>query len=183
MRWSKLKKSLEDNFAPSVRGRVALHQAAYRHTRNEEGRCWITVDKADVYSFCSLKALMMRYRIAEEIRQANGSTDFRNKRHQTGYYAAYDQADAISHKKGVYSRWEFTRSALEFLNMPIGESLASPNPIHRALAILDRRVGKRRLAAALEPGKEKHSLVRLMLETRGLAEGLRIDRSESRSKQ
>jgi hypothetical protein len=46
-----------------------------------------------------------------------------------------------------------------YLALPVDEALTSVNPFIRALAIIDRRVGRRRLEA-LEIREEDHSLVR-----------------------
>lgn len=51
MRWTKLKSSLEALCAPTLRERVAPHQARYRYTREEIGRIWVTVDGREVASF------------------------------------------------------------------------------------------------------------------------------------
>jgi hypothetical protein len=51
MQWSKLRSTLEARFAPALRGRVTLHQARYRHSREEVGRIWLAVDGAELAAF------------------------------------------------------------------------------------------------------------------------------------
>jgi hypothetical protein len=42
---------LRQRLAESLRGRVGIYQARYRHSREELGRIWIEVDKVEVASF------------------------------------------------------------------------------------------------------------------------------------
>jgi hypothetical protein len=51
VRWSQLKSQLADLIAPTLRGRIALHQARYRYTREEVGRVWLTIDGHEIASF------------------------------------------------------------------------------------------------------------------------------------
>jgi hypothetical protein len=53
MPWSRLKSLVESRLAPSLDGRVTLHQARYRHAREEVGRVWVAVDGREVASFAT----------------------------------------------------------------------------------------------------------------------------------
>ena len=53
-------------------------------------------------------------------------------------------------ERAEYTDDEFCDALERYRNSPIDESLASDNPIRRMFALMDRRVGKRRLAA-IEP--------------------------------
>lgn len=54
--------------------------------------------------------------------------------------------------------------------MPVGEALAADNAVLRTLAILDRRVGKRRLPDMLD--REDHPLGLHLLRMRCATEGI-----------
>jgi hypothetical protein len=54
MRWSKIKKRIEDTFADSVRGRVEVWNTNYRKAHDQAGEAWITIDKKKVHSMGSL---------------------------------------------------------------------------------------------------------------------------------
>ena len=71
-------------------------------------------------------------------------------------------------------QWSKLRSTLErrFASLPVDEALASESPLLQALAVLDARVGKRRLQALLERPPE-HPVVRTVLALRCEAEGIR----------
>ena len=133
MRWSKLKKSLDDLRAPALDARVALHQARYRYTREEVGRIWVTVDGREVASFDSSRDRAGRY----------------------------DDSAALLDLEA-------------YLSLPIDEALRSPSPLVRAMAVVDRRVGKRRLRA-LDVGPREHPLVRELYLLRCEAEGLHLN--------
>lgn len=57
--------------------------------------------------------------------------------------------------KGGFDQYAFYNAFHAYQNSSINESLLSPDPVVRLFAILDRRVGKRRLQAmALEVEKQ-----------------------------
>ncbi|WP_422653296.1 SF0329 family protein [Clostridium tetani] len=45
----------------------------------------------------------------------------------------------------MFNVWQFTDAVEKFLNLSIGDSLTSKNPLIQLLAIVDRRVGIRTL--------------------------------------
>jgi hypothetical protein len=143
MQWSKLRSTVESRFAPALGRRVSLHQARYRYTREEVGRVWISVDGRDSASF------------------ATGA-------------AARDTGDEGELRaSGVYSDQDAIAELEAFLSMPVEEALAAPSPLLRALAVLDARVGKRRLKA-MAASPDEHPLVRTLLAVRCDAEGVRV---------
>lgn len=44
MRWSQLKKRVEERFCERLQGRVQVWTTVYRHTHDREGRSWLSVD-------------------------------------------------------------------------------------------------------------------------------------------
>ncbi|MEA2558967.1 MAG: hypothetical protein QOH06_471 [Acidobacteriota bacterium] len=169
IQWSKLKKQVEQRFAPSVAGRVELRTTNYRHAHDSTGRGWITVDKTEVHNFCTLKYWVEHNALASGIREANSAMDWRDPAQRAGYYEAGDQADAILEMRGVVTQSWFEDSLQDFLSLSIEDALQSENFLHRALSILDARLGKRRLRS-LEFGPEEHPLVRRFLALRQEAE-------------
>jgi hypothetical protein len=141
MRWSKLKQQVEAMFADSVRGRVELRTTRYGKAHDRFGRSWITVDGQEV-------ANMSNY-LACGASIADGNPD----RFEAGVFAGYDLPLAMR----------------EYLALSIDAAIASPNPLIRALAVLDRRAGERRLAR-IDPGKET-PLVKELLAVRRAVRG------------
>ncbi len=145
MQWSKLKKLIESNFAESVACRVELRSTRYRRAADEDGRGYITIDKKEVYSFCTIRHGIEYYGTANEIREINKCTDYSDPNQSEEYFDAYDEADKITKEKGLYSQYEFYGSLEEYLSLPFDRALESENLIIKSLAILDRRLGKRRI--------------------------------------
>ncbi len=168
IQWSKLRSTLEERFAPALRGRVRLHQARYRHTNEEVGRVWLAVDGEERAAF----ATGARWR---HVREA--ADRLMDERGAWGSPAAYEQAVAnaaeAARQAGVYGDGDALSELEGYLSLPVDAALASESPLLRALAVFDSRVGKRRLRelAAATPG---HPLVADMLRLRCEAEDIRI---------
>jgi hypothetical protein len=166
MRWSQLRKQVEDRFAPSMRGRVALHTAHYRHAHDSDGRAWIQLDGQEIATMCYFQARNARWELAEQLREASEMSD-----KSESLVELRNKAVGITRQAEVFSQQEFYRTLHEFLQLPIEAAISSENPILRALSVLDSRVGKRRLRR-LADGPENSALVKLLLETRLQAEGM-----------
>ena len=59
-------------------------------------------------------------------------------------------------RDGTYYEMDFLEAALKFLKLPIAAALDSENYIVKVFAILDRRVGARRLRAIADSGEFLH---------------------------
>ena len=168
MKWSQLRKQIESRFAGAVAKRVALHTAHYRHAHDGDGRAWIEVDGQEVATMCHFQAGRARWELAEQLRVANNPEN----RGAAGLPRwIYDEAIAITQRAGVVSQAEFYRLLECYLQSSINASLASTSPIARGLAVLDARVGKRRLKV-LAAHPDEHPLVRMLVALRCEAEGI-----------
>ncbi len=169
MQWSKLKSLVEDRIAASLRRRVSVHQARYRYTREEVGRVWIAFDGRDVASFATGAALPHVRAEAERLmdeREAWGSP--------AEYGRATSEAVDSVRESGVYSDRDALEELEAYLSLPVEAALTSPSPLQRVLAVLDGRVGKRRLRT-LRTAPDPHPLVRTALALRCEAEGIAIE--------
>ena len=169
MQWSQLKKRVESLFAVAVKGRVELRTTQYHNAPDLMGRGWITSDGREAANMCSFTHLVSLGREAQRLRKASGCEDYQDPQQCEGYYQAYDQAQATIRAKGVFARYEFHHALLAYLDMSMNAILASPNPLIRAIGMLDRRFGKRRLA--LMDSAKEHPLVQQLLRFRCEAEG------------
>ena len=138
MRWSKLKQQVEAMFADAVCGRVELRTTRYAKAHDRFGRSWITVDGREVSN-------MSNYLACGDL-VADRSPD----RFDVGVFAGYDLPVAMR----------------AYLTLSIDAAIASPNPLIRALAVLDRRAGERRLAR-IDPGGEVPIVRELLAVRRG----------------
>jgi hypothetical protein len=169
IQWSKLKKQAEAFFAPAVARRVALHITHYRTAHDWEGRGWLTIDGSEVYNFCTLRYYLEFNALSADLREASQATDYRDPEQRPRYYEAGGEAHAILEKRGIVGEKSFERSIQEYPSLSLAEALESDDFVHRALAMLDRRLGQRRLAS-LELRTGEHPLVLQLLEFRRRAE-------------
>jgi hypothetical protein len=172
MQWSKLRQLLENNLSPSLKGRVQLHSTRYRGTHDEEGRAWITVDKKDIFSMCTVNWLWKHYHLEKEIEVANNGEQ-PDPGVGNRYFFMDDSSQQTLRKQGIYSQYEFYEAANTFIGLPIHDALQSENILIRALAILDKRVGKRTLSRLCDFGIAD-PLLRFLYHLRCDAEGIKI---------
>ncbi len=173
MPWSKLRTAIEDRIAPSLRARLAVHQARYRRTGEEVGRVWLTLDKREVVSFDTNRYVAKRAQLEHDIRSGIGPFGLSEASNGAEYRTADEAAKALLRSTGEYDDYSALEDLEAYLSLPIEEALLSPSPLVRALAIVDRRVGKHRLRA-FDPRTE-HPLVQELHRARCATEGIEID--------
>jgi hypothetical protein len=71
-RWTKLKKQLESFICEKLKDRVDFIVAIYRQAHDQTGRIYITVDKKEVFSMCTITAEMEDYRRYKKLREEYG---------------------------------------------------------------------------------------------------------------
>jgi hypothetical protein len=145
MDWSKARHTLEKRFALPVQGRVAIHVTRYHRAHDQEGELWMTVDGKKVYGSSYYQFVKARNELEPP------SPDWRPA-------ARHVAAELELQSRGVASHTSLISAAIESLNHSVDEMMRSPHPLIRALAVLDRRMGRRRLAT-LDVSAE-HELVR-----------------------
>lgn len=148
MQWSKRKKTVEEFFSDSVKGRVELRSTHYRGSHDEEGRGYITFDKTEIWSMCTLSFYSIEYERIDEIVSREGITPY--------------EAQKIAHEtlaaEGKFNQYTYYDSLDTYCNSSIEASMASDNLLIKCLAMLDSRLGKRRLQS-LDLSKESQKVV------------------------
>lgn len=171
MSWSRLNKKVEANFADSMRGRVSLFMTSYRKTFDGFGRGAILLDGREVLNACSYVRMMESYRMSQELQEINGCTDYWDPKQAECYYQAIEATDEILVRAGIFRKGEFHEALADYLNLSIEDALASRHLLTRALAVVDRRLGKRRLRDF--PFRvDEHPAVRLLHTARCEAEAI-----------
>jgi hypothetical protein len=171
VKWTKLKAAIESRFAKSVRRRVTCHQARYRSSHEELGRIWIAVDGHQIAEFSSAKGLRRRSELADQIREVSGNPQYGIPGQDELYHLADRQARAIGRRAGEQTDDEVLDELAESLSLSLEGALSSPSPLVRGLALLDRRLGKRRLRQ-LAFGVREHPLVQALYRIRCEADGV-----------
>ncbi|WOI23197.1 hypothetical protein R1T42_01865 [Nonlabens ulvanivorans] len=67
-------------------------------------------------------------------------------------------------EKGEFSKYDFADNAFYFLSFNVQEAIKSYNPIIKALAVVDKRIGKRTLRELKK--SENHPLIKHLIELR-----------------
>ena len=170
MKWSQLKKRIEDSMVDSIRGRVQIWSTRYRHAHDDEGEARITIDGKRIQSFGSLTYFIEHHHESQRVLEERGSPDWRDTSQRAEYHNAHRDADRRLAERGVLPLWEVNRLLFCYLNSGIETIMSSDNPLIRAIGLLDKRCGKRRLVA-MNPAAE-HPLVQTMYRLRCEVEGI-----------
>ena len=174
MRWSQLQKQISERFAESLRSRIQIHSTQYGPGESSsQDRAWVTWDKQEIASFAGSRWWRQYETVAQQLRSVSGGYSFTHPDQRDAYYLSYEQAREITDNEGVFSRTAFHRSLFEYLSLSIDDALVSSDPIKRAFAVFDRRLGKRRLKQ-ISSAELAHPLVKQFFLLRCQAEGLEI---------
>jgi hypothetical protein len=161
MRWSKVRKLVEESFADSVRGRVTVHGTTYSsYTACTCGRGWIAVDGQDV---ADMQSLLQWPTYQGQGRATNewGHPVIEPSERHVGCLV----------EPGEFTRAQLFEACFQYIHSNPHESLRSDNPLIRSLAVLNARVGKNRLRS-LSEAHDLHPLTRFLLEFRMECEGM-----------
>ncbi len=167
--WSGIRKKLEtDYLCPALRGRVRYFATTYRESHDREGRAAILVDGVEVLKSSYYEFAPAYWKLQSELRKL-GETDWREAAFKAGQTILED---------GLFDQRDFYMAFQKFDNQSIEASLSSENPIVRIFALLDRRLGKRRLAALEETMENELDWVRPFYRLRMEAEGLNLQKEK-----
>ena len=155
MMWSKLKQMTEARFVPELQGRLQVFQTIYRKSSDEEGEFWFALDKKKVFGCGSLNYF------------AALGDEKALLRSETGDLLPQD-LDARARdrllKQGMMTVGDFNELLRSSLNFSVETMLEHDCPLVRGLAMIDRRLGQRRLEKlAME---QEHAFVVSMNATR-----------------
>lgn len=185
MNWSKLKQNLENFLCPALVGRVQYRATSYRYIADKVGQCYIAVDKKDVLNMSGATTMIQWYQTEQEIKNdlhvqiPVREEDIDVVRMATGGRVPEERLAVIarSHKLSKYAKEmmeaqivlcksDFYIDATTFLSNPIEESLESKSILLNVFALIDKRVGKKRILCMEEKMKLKHPIVQYFYELR-----------------
>ena len=159
--WSGLRTKVEKLFAPAVRGRTKLKVVRYRRAHDAEGRWALELDGIETGGIGDIPAHLAERTEIERLQ--------RDRDESPG--AVQPEARRRLRAEGKHSLEEFYASLESYIGLSIQDARASEDVLIRALAILDRRFGKRRLTElASSPPKQPLELacLRFRLEAESL---------------
>lgn len=136
-RWSAIRVKLEqEHLALSLRGRVQYFATSYSKCPDHEGRAAVWVDGKEILKSSYYEYCIAEWSACKEIDKCNSDLTFKER-------CALARQRALD--GGDFDQRDFYNAFREFDNQSIEISLVSSNPIVRMFAILDKRVGKRKL--------------------------------------
>ena len=159
--WSGTREKLENGYlAECLRGHIQYYATTYKKSHDREGRAAIRLDGKEILSGCYynnwLKAALFP----------------KDDRYQERICEEFAFMDDTALKLGVFDQRSFYGAFREFDNQSIEDSLASEDLIVRIFAVLDRRVGKRRLLAMKRNISKEPETFQLFYTVRAAAEKL-----------
>lgn len=146
MQWSKLKSRIKDRICPELKDRIDFHVTSYRRSHDGADKVWITVDGNRVFA-CK------HYRRETELAESYLSGLNR------------ESAKVFLRQVAVHGPDDFGDAMRTYLDLPVAEALDSLDPFIQALAIIDRRVGRKTIAQ-LDISACEHPLVRAFYDLR-----------------
>ncbi|MDE6031031.1 MAG: hypothetical protein K2G32_05355 [Oscillospiraceae bacterium] len=137
MTWSKIRDKLENEYlAESLRGHIQYFATSYSKCPDHEGRAAVRLDGEEILKSNYFDMMQALYDAKRRIRSENPEISYREAWLKSGLAALND---------GYFDQRDFYAAFAEFDNQSIECSLDSENALVRMFAVLDRRVGKRRL--------------------------------------
>lgn len=159
--WSGMRKKLEREYlAESLRGHIQYYATSYRKSHDHEGRAAIRYDGKEIIKGCYWNNWM------------KAGLFPRDEKYERRMAMENAYMDDVALKLGVFDQCCFYRAFEEFEHQSIEESLVSDNLIIRIFAILDRRIGKRRLLLMQETINDEPEMFQEFFAIRAKAEGL-----------
>ena len=159
--WSGIRKRMESEYlAESLKGHISYFATSYSRSPDHEGRAAIRYKGKEIIKGCYYH----NWTKAESFPK-----DEKYERRMSEEFAFMDDT-AI--KLGVFDQTCFYKAFDEFDNQSIEKSLYSDNLLVRIFAVLDRRVGKRKLISMKESVENGPDSIKEFFAIRMNAEGI-----------
>lgn len=157
--WSGIRQKLENDYlAASLRGHIQYYATSYSKSPDHNGRAAIRLDGKEIISGCYYNNWHQAHRFPKD--------DKYTRRMKEEFAFMDDTAIQL----GIFDQCCFYRAFDEFDNQSIEESLLSEDILVRIFALLDRRVGKRRLLAMKDHIENECETIQLFFSIRAKAE-------------
>jgi hypothetical protein len=185
MAWSKIKQLLESFLCPALVGRVEYRATGYRYLPDKAGLCYIAVNKKDVFNMSDATTSIRWYQTEQEIKNDSdiqipvSREEIDAIRKDTKGTVPEERLIIIARNRKIseyakellsaqsaLSKSNFNVMANKFLSFSIEESIESNDILLNILALVDRRIGKKRLLNMADQMKLKHPIVQYFYKLR-----------------
>ena len=185
MRWSKTKQLMEERIAPSLKGRVAYTVSSYRFAHDKSGRANLTVDTVEVFNLS--KDTPIRWYTSDQEAKKDPSVELPVEetlmdaiRKQgipeervplvAGQRKRVVWGEAVYKAQSGLFKTDFTKEAERYLTCSLEQALESDDILMNIFALIDGRLGKKRLRNMCAKIKYKHPAVQYFYRIRCEAE-------------
>ncbi|MHA6484142.1 SF0329 family protein [Paenibacillus sp. strain BS8-2] len=185
MSWSKVKQQLVSFLAPALSERVEYQATGYKYIPDKAGLCYIAVDKKNILNMNDTTTSIKWFKSELEIKndsvfqipithgeleavrtETKGKAPEERLREMVRSRKISGIAKELFLVQTALSKSNFMVEANRFLSLPIQESLECNEILLNILALVDRRVGKKRILQMEETIKLKHPAVQYFYELR-----------------
>ena len=161
--WSGIRKKLESEYlAKSRQGHIQYDATTYSRSHDHEGRAAIRYDGKEIIKGCYW------YNWTKAGQFPKDEKYERRMREENAFM------DDTALKLGVFDQRSFYAAFQEFDQQSIEKSLKSENLLVRIFAVLDRRVGKRRLLMMKDTIEQEPNTFKEFYAIRARAEGIKL---------
>lgn len=163
MIWSKIKRNVENKFSDNLKGKIQIYITSYGKGYDVSdlfNRGWISVDGKEVVNFATPDAFYLNGRDYHYATPTNCATS------KEIYYD--NRNPNLLSEKREFSKYDLSNCCYAYQELSIDEALNHGSPIINMLAMIDNRLGKRRLLELSR--KDLHPLVKYFLNVRLNAE-------------
>lgn len=161
--WSGIRKKLESEYlAKSLQGHIQYYATTYSRSHDHEGRAAIRYDGKEIIKGCYW------YNWTKAGQFPKDEKYERRMREENAFM------DDTALKLGAFDQRSFYAAFQEFDQQSIEKSLKSENLIVRIFAVLDRRVGKRRLLMMKDTIEQEPNTFKEFYAIRARAEDIKL---------
>jgi hypothetical protein len=174
MKWSKLKAIAECHLAESLSGKLSYFMTRYGDRDSYTmARAWITYNHIEVASFSEVYWMGKHQGLTSRIvAYLQHDESIPPQTDQSLWKDARREAESILVDEGIFSTEQFIHALYSFINLSIAESITNRDALIRVLAVVDKRVGQRRLQQFVAQ-PDQSIFVQQMLAIRCRAENIR----------
>lgn len=178
MAWNKTKQNLESFLSPALLGRVEYRATGYRYAPDKSGRCYIAVDKREIFNTRDAATGIRWYQTDQEIKNNPNiqipvdPAELEKIRKENGGNVPEERLAVMARSRKLSQcakeimaaqtalyKSDFYAAVNRFLTDSIERNLESDDILLNVLALVDRRVGKKRLLAIEKEMQMKHPVV------------------------
>jgi len=180
LQWSKTKSTIESFLCEKLKGRIKVHATVYRKFHDRPSRVWITLDKKEIVSASDISFAVKYEKLYQKMQKEaglkgipyneNGAVMFNSVEYQE-LEKLSDDAEKMMMNQNMFESYHLYQAFMRYSTLSIEEAINSENVLIRAYAMLDRRLGKRRLTE-LDLTEDTHPLIADFYKIRCDVEGI-----------